>query len=354
MDFDIVKERLANQGLGYYRFENPLEVVKWFGAIQAQEYPGGSWGIGLRLKDSTMGEVEKAIEQRKIIRTWPMRGTLHFVPAEDAKWMLELMALRVIRKYTSYYHKLGLNDEIFEKSSKIITRELKGKQMTRKEIYSVLEKNGVDSKKSKGLFILGYLSQKAVVCLASHRGKQPTFALFDEWIKNSKKLDKGESLMEITKRYFQSHGPATIHDCMWWSGLTATEIKEGLSQLSDIKSIDIEGKKYWFFHNVKKIEMKSYAHFLPAYDEFLIAYKDRTASLRDEDKKKIFSNKNLIFSSALIVDGKAIGMWKPIRKKNIVEIKIHFFTEVTKAEKELINVEVEKFGKFFGMSLKLL
>lgn len=354
MDFDIVKERLANQGLGYYRFESPLEVVKWFGAVQAQEFPGGSWGIGLRLKDSNMQEIEKAIEERKIIRTWPMRGTLHFVAAEDAKWMLELMALRVIRKYASYYRKLGLNDDIFEKSSKIITKELRGKQLTRKEIYSILEKNGIDSKKSKGLFILGYLSQKAVVCLASHRGKQPTFALFDEWIKNSKKIDKKESLKEITKRYFQSHGPATIHDCMWWSGLTSTEIKEGISQHTDIKNIDFNGKTYWFFHNAKKIELKSYAHFLPAYDEFLIAYKDRTASLRDEDKKKIFSSKNLIFSSALIINGKAIGMWKPVKKKNSVEVKIHFFTEANNAEKNLIKTELEKYGKFFSVPVKLL
>ena len=86
----LLDTRLINQQIAANHFQTPGEVVKWLGAIQAQDYLGALWAVGCRLKGMKQANIEKAITDKTIIRTWPMRGTLHFVPPEDAKWMLQL------------------------------------------------------------------------------------------------------------------------------------------------------------------------------------------------------------------------------------------------------------------------
>src|SRR5918993_4929655 len=88
---NILHARLINQQIAAHKFKSPGEVVKWLGAVQAQDYPGALWAVGLRLNNATESDIEKAIATKTILRTWPMRGTLHFVAPEDARWMLQLL-----------------------------------------------------------------------------------------------------------------------------------------------------------------------------------------------------------------------------------------------------------------------
>lgn len=88
----IARRRLASQQIAGPRLSTPAELVRWMGAVQAQDYPGALWAVGLRLSGAAQTEVEDAIAARTIVRTWPMRGTLHFVPAADVRWMLRLLA----------------------------------------------------------------------------------------------------------------------------------------------------------------------------------------------------------------------------------------------------------------------
>lgn len=85
---DIALVRLRNQQLEHPRFRNPGKVVGWLGAVQAQDYAGAKWSLGLRLPGSVDANIEQAIAARTIVRTWAPRGTLHFVAAPDLRWLL--------------------------------------------------------------------------------------------------------------------------------------------------------------------------------------------------------------------------------------------------------------------------
>lgn len=105
----IVCQRLVNQLIDGEKLERPEEVVRWLGAMQAQDYLQALWAIGLRLKSATVADIEQAVCDGKIVRTWPMRGTLHFVPPEDARWMLKLSASRMLAKDGRRLEQLGLD-----------------------------------------------------------------------------------------------------------------------------------------------------------------------------------------------------------------------------------------------------
>ena len=84
MDYqDIAFQRLSQQRISQNQFKDPADIVRWLGAVQAQDYAGASWALGLRLEKATVEQVEAAFNSGKILRTHLMRPTWHFVTPLD-------------------------------------------------------------------------------------------------------------------------------------------------------------------------------------------------------------------------------------------------------------------------------
>lgn len=319
---EIKNHRLSNQQIAIHNFKTPGEVVRWLGAVQAQDYLGSLWAIGLRLDRTTEKEIEKAIANKAIVRTWPMRGTLHFVTPQDIRWMLKLLTPRVIARSAGAYRQAGLDTKIFSKSRKIFINALEGgKTLTRNEMYALLDRVKINTDGQRGLHILAQLAQEGLLCFASRKGKQQTFALLDEWISAGKVLERDEALAELASRYFKSHGPATIADFGWWSGLTKAEANEAFELVkSEFICEAIENRDFLVYAEAKHtIGSKSATYLLPTYDEYLVSYKDRNAAFDPRQEK---TDQNMIFSPIVVVDGFVRGTWRRTleNKKALVEI----------------------------------
>lgn len=351
---DIPQQRLVQQCIVNPQ-STPSDVVKFLGAVQAQDYLGALWAVGLRTKGATEKSVEEALAQGSIVRTWPMRGTLHFVAAEDVRWMLTLMTPRVIAKVQGRYKQLELTPTVFERAGKIIVSALVGgKRLTRKEIYQLLEEAGISTENSRGLHILGHLSMERLICFGPRDGKQQTMVLLDEWIAPSRQLSREESLAEITKHYFIGHGPATIQDFVWWTGLTVTDAKNGLELAKDsLHHETINDKKYWFSPKSLSLKQKSSAiALLPSFDEYLVGYKDRTDVLEVIYNQKVNSGMNGMFSPVVVRDGQVIATWKRVLQKETVDVAYHPFTSFTSEDQQAMMIEAKKYAHFLGMKLR--
>ena len=351
---DIVCQRLVNQRIGGEKLERPEEVVRWLGAMQAQDYLQALWAIGLRLKSATVAGIEQAIFDGKIVRTWPMRGTLHFVPPEDARWMLKLSASRVLAKDGRRLEQLGLDEKIMERCKKLFYDALKGnRKLSRPEMMKLLQEAGIRIENQRGYHILWYVAQTGLICLGPMQDKQQTFVLLDEWVPNSRNLSREESLAELAGRYFASHGPATVHDFAWWAGLTVTEAKSGLgASMPELISEKIDGKEYWTTGDAPdhKAYDKSGVNLLPAFDEYLIGYKDRAAVLDLEDAPKVVPGKNGVFLPTIVVGGRVVGTWKRKLKKNSIDLTLSPFTHLGDSDEGAIKA-AEYFGDFVGLPL---
>jgi hypothetical protein len=352
-DPEIAHLRLHNQLITNPRFDKPGDVVRWLGAVQAQDYPAGLWAVGLRMKGATEAEIERAIAAKEIVRTWPMRGTLHFVAPEDVRWMLDLLTPRVVSGLSPRHRELGLDRATFERSKEIFVKALEGgKQIQRRDMYKVLEAEGVSGAGQRFPHILGLLSQEGVLCFGAHEGKQPTFALLDEWVPKGRKLERDEALAELARRYFTSHGPATLQDFVWWSGLKVADARAGLDMAkSHVVEETIGEKTYWLAPSAPAPNSKSPdVRLLPVYDEYLVAYKDRSAAL---DPAHDEATGHGIFSPIIVLDGRIVGTWGRTNKKDKVVITTQLFQKFTGAEKDALAEAVEKFGRFRGMAAVL-
>ena len=353
-DTDIARQRLVSQRIEGERLEKPEEVVRWLGAIQAQDYPQALWAIGLRLRSATVADVERAIAEGKILRTWPMRGTLHFVPPEDARWMLELSASRILARDGRRLGQLGLDKEIMERCKELFHEALRGnRSLSRPEMMRLLEEAGIGTQGQRGYHILWYLSQAGLICPGPMQDKQQTFVLLDEWVPRSRELSREDSLAELAGRYFASHGPATVHDFAWWSGLTVTETRSSLEAATpELISEQLDGKEYWMTSDAPRHtgHDESSVHLLPAFDEYLLGYRDRTAVLAREDASKIVPGGNGVFRPTVVVGGRVVGTWKRRLRKNAIDLTLDPFTPRGDWEERALGA-ARSYSAFVGLPL---
>jgi Winged helix DNA-binding domain len=333
---DISSQRLHNQHLSTAPFEKPADVVRWLGAMQAQDYFGALWAVGLRMAQTTESVVEQAFASGDILRTHAMRPTWHFVAPEDIRWLLALTASRVHAVNAYMYRKLELDPKIFLHSNAALAKALQGgRQLTRDELREVLGQAGIAA---TGEFRLGYLLMHAelegLICSGSRRGKQFTYILLDERVPPAKTLTREEALIELTRRFFISHGPATLKDFAWWSGLTLPDAQQGIEEAKSELTHDVMGgQTYWFSASapfVKKAK-GTMVYLLPNYDEYTIGYREH-AGVFDPS-----NTKNLIFSHALVMNGQVAGTWRRTLKKNAVIIETSTFAPLTKPQQQALG-----------------
>jgi len=353
---DIAHQRLHNQHIAQPTFNTPAEVVGWLGAIQAQDYLGALWTIGLRMNQATEAAIEQAVADRTIIRTWPMRGTLHFVAPEDARWMLNLLTPPVIARTAPRHRQLELDQAVFARSKGLFVKALQGgKQLTREDMYAVLERGKISSVGQRGYHILVQLAQEGLICWGPRSDKQQTFVLLDEWIPQSCQLDRDEALAAVATRYFTGHGPATLPDFMWWTGLKAADARTALDLAAgQLAQASVDGKSYWMAQDTPALHNPAPSvYLLPGFDEYMLGYTDRSAALAPQDAPKIHPGGNGVFSPTIVVDGRVVGSWKRTVKKRAVTVEFTPFRPFTAPEQDVIAEAAGRYGDFLGLPVVL-
>ena len=351
---NMVRRRMGNQQLAGPVFDDPAAVVRWMGAVQAQDYLGGLWAVGLRTRGATEASVEAAIARREFVRTWPMRGTLHFVSASDVRWMSQLLAPRVITSAASRHRQLELDGKVFNRAARVLERALAAGSCVRRDaIYQLWDAAGISTRDSRGLHILGYLAMTGLICFGPRAGKQQTFALLDEWLRPTSPLHRDEALGELARRYFTSHGPATVHDFAWWSGLTVTDARTGIEVAKDkLANHDADGRSYWYGSAALPRGTARTAHLLPPWDEYTVAYRDRTAVLDPVHARKVNAGGGVL-SPVVLVRGRVVGTWRRALGKHAVTVTPTYFGRLAADETRAVAAATRRYGEFLGAPAEL-
>jgi hypothetical protein len=345
---DFISQRLHNHRLSFSQFQKPAEIVRWMGAVQAQDYNAAKWALALRMKQATDHAIEDAFNRGEILRTHLMRPTWHFVAPEDIRWLLKLTAPRVNIRSGPNYRKLELDTQVFNRSNKALSRALKGdKHLTRSALKTVLNEAGVDARDSIRLaHILLRAELDGVVCSGPRLGKQFTYALLEERVARTKPVTRDEALAELTRRYFTSHGPATLQDFVWWSGLSAADARHGITHNEKyLERMSIEDKVYWGTTVAKRKRSSPSTHLLPAYDEYFVAYKDRQMGWNPNDGLTTWD----LLGPTIISNGTAIGTWKRTDEKNSVTISFNPSGTLNPQDKLALAKAVDRYATFLNV-----
>jgi hypothetical protein len=352
--------RLASQRIvASRRCREPAGVVRHLCAVQAQDYSQSLWAIGARLRAGTARDVERAIEERRILRTWLLRGTIHFAAPEDVRWLLALVAPRLATAETRRCEQLGLDEAQFARCAELLSSELRGdRRLSRPEVMRLFEAAGIDTAGQRGYHILVRLAKDALICFGPLRGKQQTFVLLDEWAPRaeSRDLSREEALPELARRFAVSRGPVTDHDLARWAGIAVSDARRGLAQAVGLSTRVFDGAVHWLAAEeaarATPTTGRTQVYLLAGFDEFVLGYQSRDAVLDRAHAQKVAPGSNGVFKPLIVVGGRVVGTWARSRRRAELGVALHPFATVPKLA-ERATPELARYREFLGLPSEL-
>lgn len=314
---EIALLRLAAQRIIGPGFDTAGDVVRHLLAVQGQDLPGAMTSIALRTRTVERSLVVDAMNSGEIVRSWPMRGTLHVVPARDLGWMLALTAPRIVKGATRRRAELDIDARRIARATELAVESLRGgRPLTRDELLAVWDSAGLLGAAGRGYHLLFHLAQDGLLCFGPFNGKSQSVVLTDEWVRSPRRLEREEALGEWALRYFRGHGPATAKDFAWWTKLTMADVKIGLAiALPQLEALTVDGVEYLMDPQTPELlaDFRGEATgplLLPGFDEFILGYGNRSAALAPEHAGKVVPGNNGMFRGTVLSNGQVVGTWK--------------------------------------------
>ncbi|PWW20993.1 winged helix DNA-binding protein [Geodermatophilus normandii] len=314
---EVALLRLVAQRVAGPPFPDAAAAVRGLLAVQGQDWPGAVTSVALRTAGRSRAGVEAALDAGDVVRSWPMRGTLHLTAAEDLPWMLDLLGPRVLAGAAKRRAVVGLTEDDLERSRGVAVAALTGgRRLGRRELLAVLADGGCDVAGQKGYHTLWYLSQTATLVLGPVEAGDQAFVLLDEWVPAPRRLDREEALAELALRYFTGHGPATVADLVRWAGTTVRDARAGLAAVRDrLAAVDVDGTEMLMDPETPERlatcrDDAAGLHLLPGFDEVVLGYADRTCTVPAEHADRIVPGGNGVFRPTVVTGGRAVGTWR--------------------------------------------
>jgi hypothetical protein len=356
---DIPRRRMRNSRLTGTGFASPEEAVRWHLAMQAQEYGPAKWSIGQRSTGLVDGDVDEAVAAGSIVRTHVLRPTWHFIARDDVRWLMALSGPRVQQGNAGRYRDLGLDERTRARAEAVIVSALEGgNRLTRNEIAAVLEDAGIDREGQRLPYILMHCELEAVIGSGGLSGKQQTYALLDERVPKGGGFDRNEALAELTRRYLTSHGPSTVKDMNWWSGLTMADIRKALEMLgAEVESATVDGLEFWSVSTDDTPPRARGAHLIQTYDEVVVGYTE-SRFFRDpqlESARAAWSGESDIRlpTGGILLNGRIGGHWRRTIERSRISVEIHLYEAPKPSDARALEAAAADLGRFFGREVAL-
>ncbi len=350
----LVARRTRGQQLARPRFGDPAELVSWMGAMQAQDYAATKWAVGLRLRGSrpTDAMIARALDEGTLIRTHVFRWTWQLVTSGDARWMLGLVGARLLARTTKRHRDLEIDRKLMTRSQTVFEKALRrGDPLTREELGAELAKARIDASGPRLRHLVAIAELEGVVCNGARRGKEHTYTLLDLRAPAAKLPSRDEALATLALRYFQSHGPATMADFCWWTGLPPAECRGAVESIEKkLESELVDGQRHWFVDDSRKPGSSGAIELLPAFDEWLVAYKNREAVLEPKFTKRLNAGGGLL-APTVVQDGTVLATWRRTLGRAGVSLAFDWFRPPTASVKRGVQEAALRYAQFLGLPL---
>lgn len=351
---ELTAEQVTAMRVSSLRLSSPggsaAEIADWFAAMQAQDLASGKWSLGVRIPGATQADIDAALASGEILRTWPMRGTIHIVDARNAHWLLDLTGRRALLGLKARWDSLGLDRPTAEAAADVLAEALRGGRLTRRECLAALQQAGIDTSGGRAYHLLWHTAQIGVTCIGPNQGSEQTFVLLDQWAPRPRRPDRAEALVMLARRYFQSHGPATRADFQRWTGLTATDCKSAIAG-ADLARATFAGQEVFFLAG--DTAPVPAMLLLPGFDEYLLGYKDRRPLLDPSHARRVVPGGNGMFRPTVVQHGRVIGLWRQKLLAKSVRITVTGFGSLATSARRAVEAPAADYAAYIGRDLDL-
>jgi hypothetical protein len=349
---DLAWWRMHNLGLVGGSNESTMDTLRWLGAVQSQEYRPATWSLAQRSDGVYHAHIDQLFDDGHILRTHVLRATWHFVHLDDIRLLLQVTGPRVQISNRSRYKAHGIDQHLCDQCNQHMVDALSGQNdLTRPEIGELLREHGIDLNTPQLNCVMLNAELEAIVCSGRREGKDQTYALLDERAPNGAgQLDPDEALAAFTRRYFTSHGPATIQDFRAWGSLTVADIRRGINMLgSELESFEYDGLTYWYVHGPPVSQPNTpHVALLQRFDEYLSGYL-QSRNVIDQAGRYADLNPDRMSGGPVIVDSQLLGHWHRAVSGSKIKLQIRHHDTLDTGTRSAIEAEADRYGAFLGM-----
>jgi hypothetical protein len=349
---DVAKIRIGRMGLVEPLFQHPVEVVEAHLAMQAQDFGPAKWSIAQRLSGRVDSDIEREVSEGSILRTHVLRPTWHFVAARDLRWLMALSGPRVQKSVEARYRQLGLDIKTRSWAEKLISDRLRGgNHLTRRDLGEVLRKSRIEPDGQRLPHLLMHCELEGVITSGPVQGKDQTYSLFDERVPKGAQFDRDRAVVELIRRYLASHGPATLKDMSWWSGLTISDLRAGLEGVgAGVSNGEVGGSKLWGIGETNGTRRRRLTvQMLQTYDEFVVGYTESRylGDPRAADVRKAFTDRSLP-NGTVMLGPRIAGLWRRSLTAKRVEVEVLLYEPLLAAGAVALEKAVKELGRYLG------
>jgi hypothetical protein len=339
--------RMRAQGLWRAGVDAPEDAVTWLTAVQAQEHWYARWSVGQRTRRADGDTVDRAFDEGRILRTHVLRPTWHYVAATDLRWLMRLSGPLVSARHARRHGELGLDAKLLTRTNDLIAAAVARRHLTRREIGAMLDRNRIPSDEHRLAYIVMHAELTAVVCSGAMRGKQHTYAPFDERVSRRAGPEGDAALAELARRFFTTRSPATLRDFAWWSGLPMATARRGLELVApELEQRQVDGRDYWLAGRGGRAPSGPRVDLVQCYDEVIISYRESRDVLQSPRVDFPVPSSLGGFVHVLLLDGRLLGHWRVARRGNGATIETRVRPRLRSDERAALEGAVERFERF--------
>ncbi|MGO2750117.1 MAG: winged helix DNA-binding domain-containing protein [Pseudoclavibacter sp.] len=326
-------------------------------AMQGQDLPGALWSLGLR-SGERIADVRASFDRGELVRCWPLRCTLHVVPARDLAWLQQLTADRTRASMRKRHRDLSIDAEAEQAARDSLHREMdargESRRLTRAQLFAAWERDGIATGGQRGAHLLWLLSLDATLVYGPFAGAEQLLVIGTEWITHSVALDHDAAVRELVSRYLRGHGPATLADLQYWCKLPLSELRAAIDELGDsLAQVQVDGSSYLFDAEMlegQELPKSAPTLLLPGFDEWILGYQDRSASVRPDHAALIVPGGNGMFRATIVRHGKCVGLWSKTttaKRTRVVASPISGAFSTTAVRE--IDAQLDRYATFLGV-----
>jgi len=354
-DARLRRMRMAAQLLHRPGRRTPADVVRHLVGIQAQAPLAAELGVRARAKGVTLADVDRArLEDRSVIRTWAMRGTIHLISAEDVGWLVPLTVGPSMPRVWRRLAEEGVPRRTAERAVGLIEDMLAAEgPLTRAEIAERLRGRRVRAEGQARAHLTWLAAARGVCCFGPTRGGRPTFVLLREWVSEPRALEGDGALAELATRYLRAHGPATPEDLAAWSGLRA-DVRRAWGLVADrLTEVETRGGTTWRLRSRRAEASPDLVRLLPMFDEYLLGWRSRDLVLPDRHRRRVVPEGGGVIHQAVVADGVVRGTWSGEANDDRLRVTVSPFGRPSPELRDALAAEARDVGRFRGLAAEL-
>ena len=336
--------------------KHPADVARAICGAQAQDPSAGRLAFRARSPRVRAVDVDRArTEERSLLRTWVMRGTMHLIATEDAAWLVPLFEPAFADNSVRRLVQLGIDVPTQERGLREIRRALEADgPLSRGDLVERLRHREILLDSSSRLHLFRLAIARGIACLGPDVGSQTCLVGARDWLGEPPPHQRDAALNELARRYLRAFGPATEADFAGWAGLGLREIRSALAGIgAELAEARVGDQTAWTLKGARRRPRRRIVRLLPAWDTYLMGHRNREFLAEPARWRRIMPGGGILRPS-IVVDGVAAGTWRLRRGDSAMQVEVEPFADLDPAAAEAIAAEAVDIGRFEGRPAALV